>query len=177
MHSMNERGRGHSLILRGRNDGLSVMSSSSAMSDHNDSNFVTSYTPLLRMPSKCINKCGKQVNQAGNHTCDTCMKAMKAAMTASGMENFNINIVNRPSGYYWSNNCGSRVTYKSDVCLTCAKAQGLLSGDISGKTKAFNAIRRDTDWFWSYLAGAVCNVWDFFWYKSTHAYTCTYFLQ
>jgi len=28
------------------------------------------------------------------------MKAMKAAMTASGMENFNINIVNRPSGYY-----------------------------------------------------------------------------
>ena len=122
----------------------SVMSSSSAMSDHNDSNFVTSYTPLLRMPSKCINKCGKQVNQAGN-TCGTCMKAMKAAMMASGTENCNINIVNRPSGYYCSNDCGSRKAYKSDVCLTCAKAQGLLSGDISGKTKAFNAIRRDTD--------------------------------
>jgi hypothetical protein len=41
----------------------SVMSSSSVLSDHNDSNFVTSYPPLLRIPCKCINKCGKHVSQ------------------------------------------------------------------------------------------------------------------
>ena len=100
----------------------SVMSSSSVMSDHNDSTFVTSYPPLLRMPYKCINKCGKHVSQAGN-TCGTCMKATKAAMMASGTENCNISIVNRPSRYNCGINCGTRVAYNGDVCLTCAEAQ------------------------------------------------------
>jgi hypothetical protein len=41
----------------------SVMSSSSVLSDHNVSNFVTSYPPLLRIPCKLINKFGKHVSQ------------------------------------------------------------------------------------------------------------------
>ena len=72
----------------------SMMSSLSAMCDNNDSIFVTFYPPpLLRMPTYCINDCDTRVSHKGN-TCGTCMKAMKAAMKASGMENCNINIVN-----------------------------------------------------------------------------------
>ena len=66
-------------------------------------------------------------------------------MMASGTENCNINIVNRPSGYYCGIDCGTRVAYNGDVCLTCAEAQGLLSGDITGKNKAQDAIKRDAD--------------------------------
>ena len=114
---MNERGCVRSLIARGRGAGagvpcmgngagvqsdgvcarlvaMSMMSSLSAMCDHNDSIFVTFYPPpLLRMPTYCINDCDTRVSHKGN-TCGTCMKAMKAAMKASGMENCNINIVN-----------------------------------------------------------------------------------
>ena len=110
----------------------SMMSSLSAMCDNNDSIFVTFYPPpLLRMPTYCINDCDTRVSHKGN-TCGTCMKAMKAAMKASGMENCNINIVNRPSGNRCGNDCGSRVAYKGDVCITCAEAQALLSGNITG---------------------------------------------
>ena len=37
------------------------------------------------------------------------------------------------------------MAYNGDVCLTCAEAQGLLSGDITGKNKAQDAIKRDAD--------------------------------
>ena len=85
--------------------------------------FLSPFTPppLLRMPTYCINDCDTRVSHKGN-TCGTCMKAMKAAMKASGMENCNINIVNRPSGNRCGNDCGSRVAYKGDVCITCAEA-------------------------------------------------------
>ena len=37
-----------------------------------------------------------------------------------------------PSGNRCGNDCGSRVAYKGDVCITCAEAQALLSGNITG---------------------------------------------
>ena len=62
--------------------------------------------------------------------------------TWNGELHCNINIVDRPTGFHCD--CGSRVAYKGNVCLTCAVAQGLSSGDITGQTKAHNVIRSDT---------------------------------
>ena len=85
--------------------------------------------------NKCIKNCGRQVSHAGN-TCGTFNKA-------SGTENCNSS--NRSSSSLCINECGSRVSYKGNMCLTCAEAQGLSSGDVTGQSKARNAIKRDAN--------------------------------